>query len=153
VRPRLPSTEHLDYIASLLDDMWSIPGTKVRFGLDALVGWIPGIGDAAAGVASCVIVFASWRRGVAPVTLTRMVANVAVETALGGVPVVGDVFHVFWKANRRNYRLLQREKAHPREKTWTDWAFLAVLVVVVLAAVAIPVVVLVWFMRAILRLH
>jgi Domain of unknown function (DUF4112) len=59
VRPLLPSNEHLDYIASLLDDMWRIPGTKVRFGLDALIGWIPGIGDAMAGVASCVIVFAS----------------------------------------------------------------------------------------------
>ena len=56
--PRLPSNEHLDYIASLLDDMWRIPGTKVRFGLDAIVGWIPGIGDAMAGAASCVIVFA-----------------------------------------------------------------------------------------------
>jgi hypothetical protein len=71
VRALRPSNEHLDYIASLLDDVWRIPGTKVRFGLDALVGWIPGIGDLMAGSASCVIVFASWRRGVAPVTPAR----------------------------------------------------------------------------------
>jgi hypothetical protein len=147
----LQSNEHLDYIAALLDDMWRIPGTKVRFGLDAIVGWIPGVGDAMAGVASCVIVFASWRRGVAPITLARMVANIVLETAVGGVPVIGDVFHVFWKANRRNYRLLTREKLQPREKTWRDWVFLAGLAVGALAVVAIPIAVLVWLLRTHVR--
>jgi Domain of unknown function (DUF4112) len=151
VRALLPSNEHLDYIASLLDDMWRIPGTKVRFGLDALIGWIPGIGDAMAGVASCVIVFASWRRGVAPVTLARMVANILLETAVGGVPVVGDVFHIFWKANRRNYRILIREKEAPRLKTWRDWIFLAVIMVGALAAVTIPIFFLIWLVRGHLR--
>lgn len=151
MRPLLPSNEHLDYIASLLDDMWRIPGTKVRFGLDALIGWIPGIGDAMAGVASCVIVFASWRRGVAPVTLARMIANILLETAVGGVPVVGDVFHIFWKANRRNYRILIREKEAPRLKTWRDWIFLAVIMVSALAAVTIPIFFLIWLVRGHLR--
>lgn len=151
MRPLLSSNEHLDYIASLLDDMWRIPGTKVRFGLDALIGWIPGIGDVMAGVASCVIVFASWRRGVAPVTLARMVANILLETAVGGVPVVGDVFHIFWKANRRNYRILIREKEEPRLKTWRDWIFLGVLVIGALVAVTIPIVVLIWLARTHLR--
>lgn len=151
MRPRLPSNEHLDYIASLLDDMWRIPGTKVRFGLDAVIGWIPGIGDAAAAVASCVIVFAAWRRGVAIVTLTLMIANILLETAVGGVPVIGDAFHVFWKANRRNYRLLTREKLQPREKTWLDWLFLAGLAVGALAVVAIPILILIWLGRTYLR--
>jgi Domain of unknown function (DUF4112) len=151
VRPRLPSNEHLDYIASLLDDMWRIPGTKVRFGLDALIGWIPGIGDVMAGAASCVIVFASWRRGVAPVTLARMVANILLETAVGGVPVVGDVFHIFWKANRRNYRILIREKEQPRAKTWRDWIFLGVILLGALAAIAIPILILIWLVRPHLR--
>src|ERR1700683_4894918 len=141
--PRLlPSTEHLDYIASLLDDMWRIPGTKIRFGLDAIVGWVPGVGDALDGAASCVLVFASWRRGVAPVTLARMVANILLETAVGGVPVVGDIFHVFWKANRRNYRILVREKEYPRSKTWRDWVFHVGLMVGIVAAIAIPIVLL-----------
>jgi hypothetical protein len=151
VSPRLPSTEHLDYIASLLDDMWRIPGTKVRFGLDAIVGWVPGIGDAMAGAASCVIVFASWRRGVAPVTLARMVANILLETAVGGVPVVGDVVHVFWKANRRNYRILIREKEQPRAKTWRDWVFLGAIVAGLVVAIAIPIAVLIWLARTQLR--
>jgi Domain of unknown function (DUF4112) len=145
----LQSNEHLDYIASLLDDMWRIPGTRVRFGLDALIGWVPGIGDAMAAVASCIIVFASWRRGAAPVTLARMVANILLETAVGGVPVVGDVFHIFWKANRRNYRILVREKEYPRSKTWRDWVFLVGLMVGIVAAVAIPIVILIWALRSI----
>jgi hypothetical protein len=151
VQPLLPSNEHLDYIASLLDDMWQIPGTKVRFGLDALIGWIPGIGDVAAGAASCVIVFAAWRRGVAPVTITRMVANILLETAVGGVPLIGDVFDVFWKANRRNYRILIREKEKPRLKTWRDWIFLGILVLGALAAVTIPIFLLMWFVRTTLH--
>jgi Domain of unknown function (DUF4112) len=123
----------------------------VRFGLDALIGWVPGIGDAAAAVASCVIVFAAWRRGAARVTLARMVANVLLETAVGGVPVVGDVFHILWKANRRNYRLLMRERQRPREKTWRDWAFLVGLAVGAIAALAIPVAIVVWLARTLLR--
>jgi hypothetical protein len=141
------SSEHLDYVATLLDDMWSIPGTKIRFGLDGLIGWIPGIGDAAAGVASCIIIFASWRRGVRPITLARMAANVLLESTVGAVPILGDVFHIVWKANRRNYRLLMREKEEPGRNTQRDWLFFALLVVAAIAVIAIPVGIVVWAMR------
>jgi len=60
---QLVSNEHLDHVAALLDDIFRIPGTQIRFGLDALIGWVPGIGDAMTGIASFLIVFASWRRG------------------------------------------------------------------------------------------
>jgi Domain of unknown function (DUF4112) len=143
----LPSNEHLDYVAALLDDMWHIPGTKIRFGLDALMGWVPGIGDVLTGIASCFIVFASWRRGAARVTLARMVANILLETTLGGIPIVGDIVHVFWKANRRNYRLLIREKEQPRAKTGRDWIFLAFILLAALAAIAIPIGILIWILR------
>ena len=101
----LTSDEHLDYIAALLDDIFQIPGTKIRFGLDALIGWIPGIGDAMAGTASFLIVFASWRRGARTVTLMRMIANVLLETVVGAIPVAGDIFHVVWKANQTELSL------------------------------------------------
>jgi hypothetical protein len=142
------SNEHLDYIAALLDDMWRIPGTHIRFGLNGLIGWIPGIGDAVAGVASCIIVFASWRRGVPSVTLARMVANILLECTIGAVPVVGDVFHIFWKANRRNYRLLIREKEHPSSNTGRDWIFLALILFALIAVVAIPIGILVWLLQS-----
>jgi hypothetical protein len=148
---QLASNEHLDYIAALLDDMFRIPGTRIRFGLDALIGWIPGIGDAAAGIASFVIVFAAWRRGVQSITLVRMIANVLLETTIGAITVAGDVFHVFWKANRRNYRLLIREKEQPGLNTGRDWTFLAIILFMVAAAAAIPVAILIWILRA--QLH
>jgi hypothetical protein len=147
--PRLlqPSNEHLDYIAALLDDMWRIPGTQIRFGLDALIGWVPGIGDAMSGVASFLIVFASWRRGVKWITLSRMIANVLLETAIGAIPVAGDAFHVFWKANRRNYRLLLREREQPGSHTDRDWIFLIIILVIAFAVVAVPIGLLVWLLR------
>jgi hypothetical protein len=142
-----PSNEHLDYIAALLDDMWRIPGTQIRFGLDALIGWVPGIGDAMSGVASFLIVFASWRRGVKWITLSRMIANVLLETAIGAIPVVGDAFHVFWKANRRNYRLLLREREQPGSNTDRDWIFLILILLIAFAVVAVPIGLLVWLLR------
>jgi uncharacterized protein DUF4112 len=144
---QLASNEHLDYIAALLDDMFRIPGTQIRFGLDALIGWIPGIGDAAAGIASFFIVFAAWRRGVQSITLVRMIANVLLETTIGAIPVAGDLFHVFWKANRRNYRLLIREKEQPGLNTGRDWIFLAIILSMVIAAAAIPIAILIWILR------
>ena len=145
---QLASNEHLDYVAALLDDIFRIPGTKIRFGLDALIGWVPGIGDAMAGIASFLIVFASWRRGAKAVTLVRMIANVLLETAIGAIPVAGDVFHVVWKANRRNYRLLIREKEEPGANTRQDWMFLAVLLFAAIAAAGIPIAILIWLLRS-----
>ena len=145
---QLASNEHLDHIAALLDDMFRIPGTKIRFGLDALIGWIPGIGDAMAGIASFLIVLASWRRGAKAVTLVRMIANVLLETTLGAIPVAGDIFHVFWKANRRNYKLLIREKEQPGSNTGRDWMFLAVILFTAIAAVGIPIGILIWILRS-----
>jgi hypothetical protein len=144
---QLASNEHLDYVAALLDDMFRIPGTGIRFGLDAVIGWIPGIGDAMAGIASFFIVFAAWRRGVPRITLVRMTVNVGLETALGAIPVAGDVFHVFWKANRRNYKLLIREKEQPGGNVKRDWMFLAIIVLAVIAAVGIPVGIVIWIVR------
>src|SRR5256885_12843992 len=91
------SDEQLNLIATWLDDRFEIPGTKIRFGLDALIGWIPGIGDALAAFASLLIVFAGWKRGAARITLIRMLLNLVVENTLGAIPIVGDVAHVAWK--------------------------------------------------------
>jgi len=144
---QLSSDEHLDYIAALLDDRFRIPGTQIRFGLDALIGWVPGIGDAMAAIASFFIVFAAWRRGVQAVTLVRMIANVVVETTLGAIPVAGDIFHVFWKSNRRNYRLLIRERTQPGANARQDWIFLAIIIFAAIAAGVIPIGILIWILR------
>jgi hypothetical protein len=82
------------------------------------------------------------------VTLVRMIANVLLETAIGAIPLAGDVFHVIWKANRRNYRLLLREKEQPGAGTGRDWMFLAVLLFALIAAVAIPIALLIWLLKS-----
>jgi len=115
--------EQLNLVATVLDDMFQVPGTTIRFGFDALIGWIPGIGDALAAIASFLIIFAAWRRGAARITLVRMVSNVAIENSIGAIPILGDIAHVIWKSNRRNYNLLMRDRQTLRSHTWKDWLF------------------------------
>ena len=102
------SDRNLDLLSHLLDDFLRIPGTQIRFGLDGIIGLIPGVGDVIGAMASWIIILAAWLRGVPRVTLARMLANVAIETVIGTVPVLGDAFDIAWKANRRNFALLER---------------------------------------------
>jgi len=147
--PSSSTDEYLDHIASILDDIFRIPGTQIRFGLDFLIGWIPAVGDVAAAMASLIIIVAAWRRGAALITLARMITNVILESLLGAIPLIGDAFHVFWKANRRNYRLLIRERnrAPGQSHVWRDALFLALLLIGTLCAVVAPVGLIIWLMR------
>ena len=141
------SDEHLNLIATWLDDRFEIPGTRIRFGLDALIGWIPGIGDALAAVASLFIVFAAWKRGAARITVLRMMLNLAVEDALGSIPIIGDLAHVAWKANRRNYNLLIRDQHYQQRHTWQDWLFVIVACLIMLLLILAPFVLLIYLFK------
>src|SRR5665213_1180939 len=110
-----------------LDEAFRIPGTNFRFGVDGIIGLVPGLGDVLAGMLSMIIPIAAWMRGVPYVTLVRMVVNVGIGVLVGSVPIAGDVFDVIWKANRRNYSLLQRHLHEPRRHNWRDWGFLLLL--------------------------
>lgn len=101
----------LSSLARWLDARLVIPGIGVPIGLDGLIGLIPGIGDGALAIASLYIVAEGWRLGVRPLTLVQMLVNVALDFAIGAVPVIGDVFDVAWKANLRNLRLIERDLA------------------------------------------
>ena len=94
-------------LATLLDTAFVIPGTQVRFGLDALIGLIPGIGDAITTVMALFIVSEARALGAPPWLIARMVANVAFDGLVGAVPLVGDAFDVAFRANRRNMKLLR----------------------------------------------
>jgi hypothetical protein len=97
----------IDALATLLDTAFVIPGTQVRFGLDALIGLIPGIGDAITTVMSLFIVSEARALGAPPLLIARMIANVALDGFVGAVPLVGDAFDVAFRANRRNMALLR----------------------------------------------
>jgi hypothetical protein len=136
--------ENLDLLSHVLDDFIRIPGTSIRFGLDGIVGFIPGIGDLIGGIASCIIIIAAWVRGVSYVTIARMVANVAIEVVVGSVPVLGDMFDIAWRANRRNYALLTGSMYEPRKHTMQSWLFLGALCLVLAALVLLPMLLLTW---------
>ena len=135
----------------LLDEAFPIPGTRIRFGLDAIVGLVPGIGDVLAGLASIVFPLAGWIRGLPYIALVRMVANLGIGVLVGSIPLLGDAFDIAWKANRRNYRLLTRHLGEPRRHTGRDWAFLLLLVAILGLVFAIPVLLVLWLVAWLLR--
>jgi hypothetical protein len=104
---RRQSVERLDRLARLLDVAFVVPGTNVRFGIEAIVRLVPGIGDAIASALSCIILYEAKRLGVPAHVYLRMISNVVLEGAVGAVPFVGDAFDVFFRANRRNIRILR----------------------------------------------
>src|SRR5579859_1305841 len=106
--------ETLHRLEILLDEAFRIPFTRIRFGIDGIIGLVPGLGDVLAGLLSLLIPLAAWIRGVPYITLIRMLTNVSIGLLIGTIPILGDAFDIFWKANRRNYRLLTRSIAEPR---------------------------------------
>jgi hypothetical protein len=138
--------ENLELLSHLLDDCFRIPGTSIRFGIDGIIGLIPGLGDILTGLASCIIVVAAWFRGVPYITLARMLANLAIDVIIGAIPFLGDVFDIAWKANRRNYKLLTRHLAEPRRHTWRDWCALAFMAIAILVILLAPLAVVIWIL-------
>lgn len=137
------SDAHLDRLAQVLDDGLAIPGTSVRFGLDPIIGLLPGFGDAIGALLSFVFVFAGWRRGLPGVTLLRMVVNIGIDSLGGTLPIFGDLFDFFWKSNRMNYSLLRRHALRPEvDHSWRDWLFLWAIFVILLAMALLPLAVL-----------
>src|SRR5262245_36212428 len=106
-RSRRERIARIDSLATLLDTALVIPGTGIRFGLDALIGLVPGIGDLVTTAMSLYIVSEARALGAPLHVIVRMLGNVALDGVVGAVPVVGDAFDVLWRANRRNMRLLQ----------------------------------------------
>ena len=136
--------ETLERLEFVLDEAFPIPGTRIRLGLDGIIGLVPGLGDVLAGLLSLIIPLAAWIRGLPYITIARMAANLAIGVLLGTIPLFGDIFDIAWKANRRNYRLLQRHLGEPRRHTWRDWAFLLVLALALAAVFALPLALVAW---------
>lgn len=127
-----PSMRRLEALSWLLDSAFSIPGTRFRIGLDGLLGLIPGIGDSLGAVLSAYIIVGAARLGAPKRLLLRMIGNVAVESIVGAVPILGDLFDFAWKANVRNVTLL---RGHKDSSLWRErsqrhvLSFFAVLII------------------------
>ncbi len=129
-------------LVRLLDDALTIPGTRIGIGLDAILGFLfPGLGDAATGLASLALVVLAFQMRVPKVVILRMVFNIALDTLLGAVPIVGDAFDLFWRSNRRNLQLIQRYDGNPeRHPSVTDYLVVGLGVLLVLSALALPII-------------
>jgi hypothetical protein len=96
------------WLAGMMDDAFHVPGTKLRFGWDTILGLFPGLGDVLTSALSLLIVHHAWQTGASKLTLARMLGNVGVDFVVGAVPFIGDLFDFVWKANRKNARLLEQ---------------------------------------------
>ena len=102
-------------LAELLDSKFKIPGTQIRFGIDPIIGLIPGVGDWLAGVASLYFLLHAAARKAKAGVLLRMLLNILIDIIIGTIPLLGEIFDVGWKANIRNAELLNQLEENPKE--------------------------------------
>jgi hypothetical protein len=131
------ATAEVELLAWLLDNSIPIPGTGRRIGLDALIGLIPGAGDIVSGGLGLLVVVRAAQRGLPTIVLARMLINVGLDFAIGAIPVIGDLFDMWYKANIRNVGLMRRYVTQPTASTTGQWLFFGgILATVGLAAFA-----------------
>jgi hypothetical protein len=133
-------------LVTLLDDRFRIPGTDVRFGLDPIIGIIfPGVGDAVTGTGAIGLLTLALRRGVPRVVIWRMILNILIDTIFGSLPVIGDIFDVAFKANRRNLELvLAHEGPEAKASVW-DYLVVALGVGLAILSIVLPLVAVFYF--------
>jgi len=112
----------------LLDNSIPVPGTGRRFGIDALIGLVPGIGDVVSGAIGLVVVWRGSRMGLPRIVVARMLLNALLDVAVGAIPVAGDAFDLWFKANTRNLMLMRCHLERPDESTRDDWVAVLLLV-------------------------
>jgi hypothetical protein len=115
------------WLALIMDDFLRLPGTRFRFGLDPLIGLVPGLGDTASAIVSALSLVYAARCGLPKIVLARMSLNILINELVGIIPGIGDAFSFWFKSNVRNYQLLQRHIAGPTRSRKSDWLFVGVV--------------------------
>jgi Domain of unknown function (DUF4112) len=148
--PRVrPDDARLDVLrrwGRLLDDRFRIPGTGIRFGIDPLIGLIPGLGDVASPLFTVALLLEGVRRRVPKVVLARMVLHGGLDALLVFVPVLGNVADVFWRANRRNLALLERHARPGVPPTRADYVFLWIALAILFLLTIVPIIFAFWLL-------
>lgn len=145
--------ESLGRLSWLMDDLFRIPVLGWRFGLDAVVGLIPGFGDTATSLASFYILVSAVRYRVPRITLLRMGMNLGIDYVLGSVPLVGDLFDAWWKANQKNVALMRQRaqvsSSEARAGRLSDWLFVGVIILSLVVLAVGATVVSIWLLKLI----
>lgn len=133
--------------AYLLDSAFQVPGTRMRFGLDPIVGLLPGAGDLVTGFFSVMILLHSVRLRIPKIVILRMVLNAGLDLAAGAVPILGDLFDAGYKANLKNLRLLERHARPGVTPERSDYIFVGLCIAILVLVAVVPLVVLWWLLR------
>ncbi|MEP6903493.1 MAG: DUF4112 domain-containing protein [Actinomycetota bacterium] len=120
--------ESLDTLAFYLDDLFRIPAVGWRFGLDAIIGLIPNVGDTITSLMSFYILIAGVRYGVPKITLLRMAFNIGLDYVVGSIPFLGDAFDFVWKANKQNMNLIRERATGKDQGTTSDYIFVGLII-------------------------
>jgi hypothetical protein len=138
-------------VAQLLDSAFVIPGTSYRVGLDPILGLMPGLGDLVSPLFTIGVLWQARDLAIPRVVLLRMIFNVAIDSLLGAVPVVGDLFDFAWKANNKNLALLERHAQEEHAPSGGDWLFVGLMVALLVFIAIAPFVILGWLMATLAR--
>ena len=136
-QPQHRGLKQVARLAKLMDAQFRVPGTNFRFGLDGIIGLIPGAGDLSTFAVSGYMLWIMAQNGASGFVLARMVINVLIDALVGSIPLIGDVFDIAFKANMRNLRLMQQHYGEGRHKGGAWKAIVPVLIVLFLVIIAI----------------
>ena len=141
------------FLADLLDQRFTIPGTSIRMGLDPILGLIPGIGDLLANLTGSMILILAAQLGLPKVVLARMGINIAANAVIGAIPIFGDIISIWFRSNVRNVELLERYLGRPSKRVELgDWLFVILLIVGLLALLGGILVAAVWLLKQVWEL-
>jgi hypothetical protein len=139
-------------LALIMDEFLRLPGTKFRFGLDPIIGLLPGLGDTASAIISTFALVYAARCRLPKIVLARMALNILINELVGIVPGIGDAFSFWFKSNTRNYKLLQRHIATPKRGRKSDWIFVCAVLALLFLIVCAGLLVSFFVLHEILRL-
>ena len=127
----------LKLLSERLDELTKIPGTNQKVGIDAIIGVIPILGDFIGAVFSTYIMYSGIKMGVSSKVVTKMAANIAIEFMIGWIPIIGDIFDVLWKANKRNVELIENATAEKQINAKLNYLIVALLITLILGTILV----------------
>jgi Domain of unknown function (DUF4112) len=139
------------WVALVMDELIGLPRTRFKFGLDPIIGLLPGIGDTASAVVSALVLIQAARVGLPKILLARMSLNILINELVGIIPGIGDAFSFWFKSNKRNYELLLAHHAGRRRATKSDWLFVMAVLAILIGIVGAGIVVSFLMLRLIAR--